>query len=58
LVTVSPGAKKFLVAVVGIFLLFMVMSQPQQSAGMVRDLLGMLQDGGESLAAFLRSLFA
>ncbi len=54
----SPGAKKILVAVVGVFLLFMVISQPQQSAGMVRDLLGMLQDGGESLATFLRSLFA
>jgi len=58
LVTVSPGAKKVLVAVLGVFLLFMVITQPQQSAGMVRDLVGSLRDGGESLATFLRSLFA
>ena len=52
----SPGAKKFLVAVVGIFLLFLVITQPQQSAGMVRDLLGSLRDGAESLGTFIRSL--
>ena len=53
----SPGAKKFLVTVLGIFLLFLVITQPQQSAGMVRDLLGLLQDGAESLGTFIRSLF-
>ena len=58
MVTVSPGAKKFLVAVGGVFLLFLVITQPQQSAGIVRDLLGMLQSGAESLATFIRSLFA
>ncbi|MGH3991871.1 MAG: hypothetical protein ACRDSN_05340 [Pseudonocardiaceae bacterium] len=52
----NPGAKKLLVAVVAIFLLFMVVTQPQQSAGMVRDLLGALRDGGDSWGAFLRSL--
>jgi hypothetical protein len=57
LVTVKPGAKRFLVAVVAIFLLFLVISQPQQSAGMVRDMLAMIQDGAESVATFLRSLF-
>ena len=54
----SPGAKKFLVAVLGIFLLFLVITQPQQSAGIVRDLLAMLQSGAESLGTFIRSLFA
>ena len=54
----SPGAKKFLVAVLGLFLLFFVITQPQQSAAIVRDLLSMLQSGAESLATFLRSLFA
>jgi hypothetical protein len=58
LVTVSPGTKKFLVAVVVIFLAFFVITQPTQSAAIVRDLLGMLQDGAEALATFLRSLFA
>ena len=54
----SPGTKKFLVAVVVIFLAFFVITQPTQSAAIVRDLLGMLQDGAEALATFLRSLFA
>ena len=54
----SPGAKKFLVTVGIIFLGFLVITQPQQSAAMVRDLLGMLQDGAESLGTFIRSLFA
>lgn len=54
----SPGAKRFLVAVLGIFLLFLVISQPQQTAGMVRDLVGALRDGADSLGTFIQSLFA
>lgn len=53
----SPGAKKFLVTVVVLFLLFLVVTQPTQSAAMVRDLLGLIQDGAESLGTFIQSLF-
>jgi hypothetical protein len=58
LVTVKPGAKRFLLLAGGVFLLFLVVTQPQQSAGIVRDLLAMLRGGAESLATFIRSLFA
>lgn len=58
LITLGPGAKKFLVAVIGLFVLFLVISQPAQTAGMVRDILGMLQSGAESVVTFLRSLIS
>jgi preprotein translocase subunit YajC len=58
LVTLGPGAKKLVVALVVIFVLFFVISQPQQSADLVKNILGMLQSGAESLVTFLRSLFA
>ena len=54
----GPGAKKLLVAVIVLFVAFFVISQPQQSADLVKNILGMLQSGAESLVTFLRSLFA
>lgn len=53
----SKGTKRAVGVVVGVLLLYLVITQPQQSAGMVQDLLGLLQDGAESLTTFLRSLF-
>lgn len=58
MITVSPGAKKLLGVVVVVFLLFFVISQPTESANIVRDLLNMLQEGAEALITFLQSLFA
>ena len=57
MVTVSPGAKKLLGVTVGVFLLFYVVTQPQQSAGLVQDLVGALRDGADGLITFLQSLF-
>ena len=57
-VAVSKGTKRAVGVVVGVLLLYLVITQPQQSAGMVQDLLGLLQDGADSLTTFLRSLFA
>jgi hypothetical protein len=56
--TVSPQAKKILGLVVVVFLLFFVISRPNESANIVRDLLNMLQEGAEALITFLQSLFA
>jgi hypothetical protein len=58
MITVSPGAKKLLGVVVVVFLAFFVISQPNESANIVRDLLNMLQEGAEALITFLQSLFA
>lgn len=58
LVTVSPGAKKLLGVVVIVLLAYFVISDPNGSSGVVRDILGMLQEGAEAVITFLRSLFA
>ncbi len=50
------NAKK-IAAVTGILLvLFFVISQPGQSAAMVHNILGMLQDAAESLIAFVSNV--
>lgn len=54
----SKGAKRAVGLVAGALLLYLVITQPQESAGMVQDLLGVLQDGADSLTTFLQSLFA
>jgi hypothetical protein len=58
LVTVSPGAKKVAGLVGGVLLLYFIISDPQGSSALVQDILGLLQEGAESLVTFLRSLFA
>jgi hypothetical protein len=58
LIKVKPGTKKILVAVVAVLVLFLVVNQPQQSAGIIRDVLSMLQNGAESVGTFIRSLIA
>ena len=54
----SPGAKKILSVVVIVLLAYFVISQPTESANLVQDLLGMLQEGAEAVITFLQSLFA
>jgi len=55
---VSPGAKKLLGVVVIVLLAYFVITDPTGSSGVVRDILGMLEDGAEAVITFLRSLFA
>lgn len=54
----GKGGKKLLMVVAVVFVVFWVVTQPQQTAGLVRDLLNALQEGAEALITFLRSLFA
>jgi hypothetical protein len=58
LVTVSKGAKKALGLVGGALLVYFVISDPNGSGQLVQNILGMLQDGAESLVTFVQSLFA
>lgn len=58
MITLSPGAKKVLSVVVVVLLAYFVISQPTESANLVQDLLGMLQEGAEAVITFLQSLFA
>lgn len=58
LVAMSPGAKKLLGVVVIILVAYFVISDPNGSSGVVRDILGMLQEGAEAVITFLRSLFS
>ena len=50
--------KKVGIAIVVIFLLFFVISQPQGSADLVRGILSALADAAGSVILFLRSLVA
>ena len=54
----GPGAKKIVGIVGGVLLLYFVISDPQGSGALVQDILGMLQDGAESVVTFIQSLFA
>jgi len=55
---VGKGAKRAVGLVAGALLVYLVITQPDESAQMVQDLLGVLQDGADSLTTFLQSLFA
>lgn len=50
-------AKKLAVLAVAVLLLFFVISQPDASANMIHNILGMLQDAAESLISFMSNLF-
>ena len=43
--------------IVGILVLFFIISQPRTSAGLVLEVLGHLEDAGSALVTFLTSLF-
>jgi hypothetical protein len=50
-------AKKVIVVGVAVLLLFFVITQPNTSAGLVHDLLGMLRSAAESLITFVSAVF-
>lgn len=58
MITLSPGAKKMLSVVVILLVAYWVITAPTESANLVQDLLGMLQEGAEAVITFLQSLFA
>ena len=50
--------KKAAILVVVALLLFYVITQPSQAAGMVQGILAWLRDGAEAIITFLKNLFA
>jgi hypothetical protein len=50
--------KKLIVLVVVAFVLFFLITQPHESAGVVDNVLTWLKDGAESIITFVRTLFA
>ena len=50
--------KKVLVLASVALVLFLLITQPNESAGAVKTALGWLQSGAESIITFVRSLFA
>ncbi|MBA0127982.1 hypothetical protein H0B56_20755 [Haloechinothrix sp. YIM 98757] len=54
---IAVKAKKPLIIVGGLLVLFFVMSQPGGAAGMVHSILGMLQSAAESLITFVSTVF-
>lgn len=55
---VLVNAKRIIVLLVVAFVLFFLISQPQESANVVDSVLGALRDGADSIITFVRSLFA
>lgn len=51
------NVRNIIILLVVAFLLFFLISQPQQSATVVHNVLGALQSGAESIITFVRSLF-
>jgi preprotein translocase subunit YajC len=49
--------KKLIVLVVVAFVLFFLITQPQESADVVDNVLTWLKDGAESIITFVRTLF-
>ncbi|HEY2220754.1 hypothetical protein [Actinomycetospora sp.] len=49
--------KKLVIAVVVIFVLFFVISQPQAAANLVQNILSLLESAATSVVTFLRELF-
>jgi uncharacterized membrane protein (Fun14 family) len=49
--------RKVVIAVVVIFVLFFVISQPQGAANLVNDILRLLAEAANSVVLFLRRLF-
>ena len=54
----SANAKKFLVVAVVALVLFFLITKPTQSADVVHNVLGWLQDGAEAIVTFVRELFS
>ncbi len=54
----SGGVKKVLIVGVVALVLFLLITQPQQSADFVHRVLGWLKDGAEAIVTFFRALFS
>ena len=54
----SGGVKKILIVGVVALVLFLLITQPQQSADFVHRVLGWLKDGAEAIVTFFRTLFS
>lgn len=52
----SANVKKFLTWIIVAFLAFYLFTQPEQSAGLVRGGVGLLQQAAESVVRFFESL--
>ena len=53
----SANAKKYLTWIIIAFVLFFVLGQPEQAAGIVLGALRMLQDAAEAAITFMKTLF-
>lgn len=51
------NVRRVIGVLVGILVLFFIISQPRTSAGLVLDVLGLLRDAGSAIVTFLTSLF-
>jgi hypothetical protein len=58
MVAVNANTKKIVTWVIVAFVLFFVLGQPQQAAGIVQGALGLLQDAAEAAITFMQTLFA
>lgn len=56
-VAVSANMKKYVTWIIIAFVLFFVLGQPQQAAGIVQGGVGMLEDAARSAITFMESLF-
>ncbi|HEU0089780.1 MAG TPA: hypothetical protein VFQ77_19390 [Pseudonocardiaceae bacterium] len=56
MVAVSANAKKYLSWIIIAFVLFFVLGQPEQAAGIVHGALRMLQDAAEAAITFMKTL--
>ncbi|WP_216205953.1 hypothetical protein [Amycolatopsis aidingensis] len=54
----SPGIKKILIVGAVALVLFLLISQPNQSAEAVRTALGWLRDGAEAIVTFVENVFS
>lgn len=52
----SAKTKRSMTWIAIVLVVFFVVSQPQQSAGVVRDAVGLLQQAAQALITFLQSL--
>ncbi len=56
-VAVSANMKKYVTWIIIAFVLFFVLGQPQQAAGIVRSGVDLLENAAEAAITFMQSLF-
>lgn len=54
----SGNTKKILIVAIVAFVLFFLITRPNQSADVVHNILGWLRNGAEAIVTFVRGLFA